>query len=273
MIERELDVTTPEGKMKTFIYHPQHEGPHPVVLYLMDAPSIRPALKDMDTRLASAGYYVMLPYLFYRGGPFREFREFGKSDEDMHARRELMAGVTPTNMVSDAKALLAVADADSAAARGKIGAVGFCMSGGLVIALALRAAGARRGGGQPVAEAAPEPDPTLPAATRRRSRRGRAPRPSSTQGSRSSSINPGPGIGPSRCPIRDTTSIRHPPDRTRLRRLPQRRSRPVHHEPWRDHSQAHFSATGADTYPSQSFRWIRRPMSSSSTAPTGWCGR
>jgi len=102
----------------------------------MDAPSIRPALKDMDTRLASAGYYVMLPYLFYRGGPFREFREFGKSDEDMHARRELMAGVTPTNMVSDAKALLAVADADSAAARGKIGAVGFCMSGGLVIALA-----------------------------------------------------------------------------------------------------------------------------------------
>ena len=92
MIEREFDVTTPEGKMKTFIYHPQHEGPHPVVLYLMDAPSIRPALKEMSMRLASAGYYVMLPYLFYRGGPFREF---GKSDEDMHARRELMASVTP----------------------------------------------------------------------------------------------------------------------------------------------------------------------------------
>ena len=133
MIERELEVTTPEGKMKTFLYHPRHEGPHPVVLYLMDAPSIRPALKDMATRLASAGYYVMLPYLFYRGGPFREF---GKSDEDMHARRELMATVTPTNIVSDARALLAVADADPAAAKGKIGAVGFCMSGGLVIALA-----------------------------------------------------------------------------------------------------------------------------------------
>ena len=44
MIERELDVTTPEGQMKTFIYHPEHQGPHPVVLYLMDAPSIRPAL-------------------------------------------------------------------------------------------------------------------------------------------------------------------------------------------------------------------------------------
>ena len=134
MIEREIDVTTPEGQMKTFIYHPQHEGPHPVVLYLMDAPSIRPALKDMSMRLASAGYYVMLPYLFYRGGPFREF---GKSDEDMHARRELMASVTPTNIVSDAKALLDIAGQDAAAEKGgKIGAVGFCMSGGLVISLA-----------------------------------------------------------------------------------------------------------------------------------------
>jgi carboxymethylenebutenolidase len=103
------------------------------VLYLMDAPSIRPALEDMASRLASAGYYVMLPYLFYRGGPFRQL---GKSDEDMHARRELMATVTPNNIVSDAEALLAVADDDEAAADGKIGAVGFCMSGGLVISLA-----------------------------------------------------------------------------------------------------------------------------------------
>jgi len=84
MIEREVDVTTSDGVMKTFIYHPEHDGPHPVVLYLMDAPSIRPVLKDMANRLASAGYYVMLPYLFYRGGPFRAF---GMSDEDMHARQ------------------------------------------------------------------------------------------------------------------------------------------------------------------------------------------
>jgi carboxymethylenebutenolidase len=133
MIERELDITTPDGSMKTFIFHPQHDGPHPVVLYLMDAPSIRPALKDMASRLATAGYYVMLPYLFYRGGPFREF---GMSDEDMHARRELMGTVTMTNIVGDAEALLAFAGGDPAARDGKVGAVGFCMSGALVISLA-----------------------------------------------------------------------------------------------------------------------------------------
>jgi len=133
MIERELDVVTAEGEMKTFIFHPEFDGPHPVVLYLMDAPSIRPQLKDMASRLATAGYYVMLPYLFYRGGPIREF---GMSDEDMHARRDLMATITPTNIISDAEALLAVAAADPAAGSGKVGAVGLCMSGGLTLALA-----------------------------------------------------------------------------------------------------------------------------------------
>ena len=126
-------VTTADGEMPTFIFHPEHDGPHPVVLYLMDAPSIRPALKDMASRLATAGYYVMLPYLYYRGGPFREF---GASDDDMHARSELMATVTPTGIITDGEALLGVADSDPSARPGKVGAVGFCMSGGLTIALA-----------------------------------------------------------------------------------------------------------------------------------------
>jgi carboxymethylenebutenolidase len=133
MIERQVDVTTTDGVMTTFIKHPEHGGPFPVVLYLMDAPSIRPALHDMASRLASAGYYVMLPYLYYRGGPFREF---GATDEDMHARRELMETVDPTGILADGKALLDFADGDEAARGGKVGAVGFCMSGGLTIALA-----------------------------------------------------------------------------------------------------------------------------------------
>ncbi|MGI9599067.1 MAG: dienelactone hydrolase family protein, partial [Acidimicrobiales bacterium] len=128
-----MTITTAEGDMPAWIYHPSHDGPSPVVLYLMDAPSIRPALKEMAARLASAGYYVMLPYLFYRGGPFREF---GMSDEDMHARKELMDQINPTNILGDCKALLGAAADDGAAGDGKVGAVGFCMSGGLVISAA-----------------------------------------------------------------------------------------------------------------------------------------
>ncbi|MGE0795278.1 MAG: dienelactone hydrolase family protein [Acidimicrobiia bacterium] len=133
MIERQIEVTTPDGVMTTFVYHPTHDGPHPVVLYLMDGPSIRPALEEMASRLATAGYYVMLPFLFYRGSPYRVF---GQTDEEMHRRRELIDTVTPTNIVGDAEALLALAGQDPAAAGGKVGAVGFCMSGGLTVALA-----------------------------------------------------------------------------------------------------------------------------------------
>jgi carboxymethylenebutenolidase len=133
MIEREIDVATPDGSMKTFVFHPEHDGPHPVVLYLMDAPSIRPALRDMASRIATAGYYIMLPYLFYRGGPFREF---GQTDEEMHLRRELMGTVNLQNIVGDGEALLEVAASDPAARDGDVGAVGFCMSGPLAISLA-----------------------------------------------------------------------------------------------------------------------------------------
>lgn len=133
MEQRRVEITTPEGSMTTFVHHPSHGGPHPVVLYLMDAPSIRPALHEMASRLASAGYYVMLPFLFYRGS---EFKEFGADDADMHQRFELMGTVTPTNIVSDAEALLAFAAQDQAAADGPVSAVGFCMSGGLAVSLA-----------------------------------------------------------------------------------------------------------------------------------------
>jgi len=133
MLEERLDLTTPDGTMPTFVVRPGHGGPHPVVLYLMDAPGIRPALLDMASRLASAGYYVLVPYLYYRGA---EYRRWDVDDADMHRRSELMATVTPTSILTDAEALLAHAAADPAAADGPFGAVGFCMSGGLVLSLA-----------------------------------------------------------------------------------------------------------------------------------------
>jgi carboxymethylenebutenolidase len=133
MIERRVDIETADGTMPTFVFHPEEGGPNPVVIYLMDAPSIRPALRDMASRLATVGYYVLLPYLYYRGGPYREFTS---SDEDMHARRDLMATVTPQGVVADAAALLDFARKDPMAGDGKVGVVGFCMSGRSVVALA-----------------------------------------------------------------------------------------------------------------------------------------
>ena len=134
MIEHRIDITTPDGVMPAFEFYPSEGGPHPVVFYLMDAPSIRPALRDMASRLASAGYYVLLPFLYYRGSPYREF---GTSDEDMHLRRDLMQSVTREGMLRDARGMLAHASQnENARVDGPKGAVGLCMSGPLVLALA-----------------------------------------------------------------------------------------------------------------------------------------
>ena len=54
--------------METFICHPERGGPYPAVFFLMDAHGIREELQDMARRLATVGYYVLLPNLYYRAG-------------------------------------------------------------------------------------------------------------------------------------------------------------------------------------------------------------
>lgn len=133
MIEDRVDLTTPHGTMPTFVTYPDEGGPFPLVLFFMDAPSIRPALRDMASRFASAGHFVLQPYLYYEGGPYREF---SSSDEDMHRRRELMDALTKARILDDARALFAYADANEHADANRVGAVGYCMSGPFAVAVA-----------------------------------------------------------------------------------------------------------------------------------------
>ena len=70
MIERQIDIETEEGRMQTFICHPERNGPYPVILFYMDAWGIREELRDMARRYAAVGYYVLLPNLYYRSGLF-----------------------------------------------------------------------------------------------------------------------------------------------------------------------------------------------------------
>jgi carboxymethylenebutenolidase len=68
MIEETPDITTADGQMETFLGRPERGGPYPAVFFLMDAPGIREELRDMTRRLATVGYYVLLPNLYYRAG-------------------------------------------------------------------------------------------------------------------------------------------------------------------------------------------------------------
>ena len=68
MIENYTDIKTRDGLCDTFIVRPDENGPFPGIIIYMDAPAIREELRDMARRLASMGYYVLLPNLFYRVG-------------------------------------------------------------------------------------------------------------------------------------------------------------------------------------------------------------
>ena len=126
-ISRQTDIETGEGTMGTFVVHPAEGGPHPVVLFLMDAPGKRPLLHSMATRLAGHGYYVMLPNLYYRTTPSFEL-DFA-SRESFERMRELMGAIGNRMVARDASALFDAADADAAADASIAGCVGYCMSG------------------------------------------------------------------------------------------------------------------------------------------------
>jgi carboxymethylenebutenolidase len=130
MIERQILINTKDGQMNTFICHPERANPHPVILLYMDAPGIREELRDMARRLGTAGYYVMLPNLYYRSavedmGPFI-------GDAHLANRQRIMSFIGTIDIpkvMSDTDALIDFAEHDPAASKGAMGAVGYCMSG------------------------------------------------------------------------------------------------------------------------------------------------
>jgi carboxymethylenebutenolidase len=134
MIEKHLDIATADGAMNTFVVHPEENGPHPVVLFYMDAPGKREELHDMARRLASAGYYVLLPNLYYRRS--RDFWLTERTETKMAVMFEHMHATTIAMVVRDTEAMLRFVDADPAADGKRIGAVGYCMSGPFVMAAA-----------------------------------------------------------------------------------------------------------------------------------------
>ena len=132
----EITIRTDEGDMGTFTAHPAEGGPHPLVVFLMDAPGKRPLLHEMATRIAAHGYSVVLPNLYYRTTPHFEL-DFS-SRESFERMRELMGAVGNGMVMRDVAALLDHASRDAATRIDDVGVVGYCMSGPFAILAAAR---------------------------------------------------------------------------------------------------------------------------------------
>jgi carboxymethylenebutenolidase len=103
----------------------------------MDAGGIRPTVLGMAERLADAGYVVLLPDLFYRFGPYGPFDPTEIFKGDVRAiLGPLMRTTGNAKAAEDTAAFLAYLDTRDDVKGEKIGAVGFCMGGGMAIAAA-----------------------------------------------------------------------------------------------------------------------------------------
>jgi carboxymethylenebutenolidase len=140
MIEQTLGIATKDGQMETFVCHPERGGPVPAVFLMMDAPGIREELRDMARRLATTGYYVLLPHLYYRAGRDAIYGPdvLMQGSEEHQRMRAVRSKMTIPPVMEDVAAMLAFVDAQKEVKRGAVGIHGYCMSGPYALAAAAR---------------------------------------------------------------------------------------------------------------------------------------
>ena len=137
MPHEQITIRTRDGDCPCHVMIPASGGPWPGVIFYMDAGGIRPAEIDMARRLADEGYVVLLPDLFYRYGPYGPLVPTEVFAGDVRAiLGPLMATTGNDKAVEDTEALLAYLGTRNDVAGRKLGAVGFCMGGGMALAAA-----------------------------------------------------------------------------------------------------------------------------------------
>src|SRR5580692_9744493 len=127
-----INIRTRDGTCPSYVYQPAGDGPWPAVLVFMDGLAIRPAMLELGERLATLGYFVLLPDLFYRSGPYEpmDAKEIFSDPEKRKVLMEKFFGVvSPTKIMSDTEAFLAYLAAQPDVKPGGIGTTGYCMGG------------------------------------------------------------------------------------------------------------------------------------------------
>jgi len=133
-----LDIKTKDGVVPCHFFAPPQKGTRPAVIFYMDGIGIRPALCDMAERLASSGYHVLLPNLYYRSGPVKPFDAATIFNEGPERERlmSLFQSINNKLVMEDTASFLDFLAAQPTIGGQKIGCVGYCMGGGFALSAA-----------------------------------------------------------------------------------------------------------------------------------------
>jgi carboxymethylenebutenolidase len=130
----DIDIKTPDGTCDAYLVHPT-QGLHPGVLIWPDIFGLRPAFKDMATRLAESGYSVLVINPFYRTkrAPTAPDHPDFNDPPTKNALMALAGTLSPQTALVDAKAFVGYLDAQSSVdKKRKMGTTGYCMGGPFV---------------------------------------------------------------------------------------------------------------------------------------------
>jgi carboxymethylenebutenolidase len=136
MPNEKVTVTTKDGQCAVYVSTPESGAKCPAVIMYTDAGGIRPAALEMGARLAEAGYVVLVPDIFYRYGPYGPFDPKEVLKDFRAVLGPLMATTSNAKAAEDTQALLNYIDTRADVRGTKLGAVGFCMGGGMAVAAA-----------------------------------------------------------------------------------------------------------------------------------------
>jgi carboxymethylenebutenolidase len=130
----DVEIKTPDGTCDAFYVTPA-KGKYPAVLVWPDIFGLRPAFKEMGTRLAGSGYSVLVINPFYRtqkAPTAPEHPDF--NDPATHQALMSLAGsLSPATAAIDAAAFVSYLDAQpSVDKKKKMGTTGYCMGGPFV---------------------------------------------------------------------------------------------------------------------------------------------
>ena len=140
---QEVRIKTPDGECDALFVHPTGGGAHPAVLMWPDILGLRPAFREMATRLAASGYAVLCINPYYRDAQ-APVVQVGASFQDESTREKVMPmyrNLSAKTHQSDAKAFVNWLDEQTPVDTGrKIGTMGYCMGGPIVMRTAAVAA-------------------------------------------------------------------------------------------------------------------------------------
>lgn len=145
MIDRFVTVPTKAGEMECFVTHPEENAPFPAVVLYMDIWGVREELYDVARRVATVGYYVILPDLYYRQGKVRQafydadgkqrsFQALSK-EEQQEVLKPLFA-LKDEMVLEDTAALIDFLAKGEPVKAGPMGCYGYCLGGRLILRVA-----------------------------------------------------------------------------------------------------------------------------------------